>query len=218
VHVSSDDNITFRDVPINNYDNVEIGNGFNAFITFSDDEESVQVEANSNLQHLIIAKISNNTLIVKMKNNVNVKGNPTLNVYISTKSIENFKATADSNIILENILVTNDAYISLSADSSFSGELDVENLDLRATADVTADLYGYVSYLNANLSADVRLSDYDLVVDDLKLKMFADCDAHLTINNTIYVDGKADCVLNYKGNATIIYKDLKADSKIRKMD
>ena len=217
-NVSSNEEITFRDIPIAEYNSVEIGNGFNAFITFSDTEEFIQVESNSNLQHVIIAEINNDMLTVKLKNNVNVKGNPTLNVYINAKFIENFKASADSNITLENILVANKAYISLSADSSFSGELNVENLDLKATADVSADLFGYVSYLSANLSADVRLSNYDLLVEDLKLIMVADCDANLTVNNTIHVNGKADCVLNYKGNATIIYQDLKADSKIRKVD
>ena len=218
INVSAHDEITFRTIPLAEYNSVEIGNGFNAFITFTETEESIQVESNSNLQHVIIAEINNNILTVKLRNNVNVKGNPTLNVYINAKFIENFKASADSNITLENILDANKAYISLSADSSFTGELNVENLDLKAAADVSADLFGYVSYLNANLSADVRLSDYDLHVDDLKLTMSADCDANLTVNNTIHVNGKADCVLNYKGNATIIYQDLKADSKIRKVD
>ncbi|WP_298535390.1 DUF2807 domain-containing protein [uncultured Algibacter sp.] len=218
IRVSPGDTITLREVPVENYNSIEIGNGFNAFITFSEDSESIQVEGNSNLQDLIIAQIRDNKLTVKLKNRVNVKGNPTLNVYLSAKAIENFKATADSNITLENTLVANKAYISLSADSYFTGELDVKDLELRASADVRADLYGHIDYLNANLSADVRLSDYDLVVNDLKLKMVADCGANLTVKNSIYIDAKADCILKYKGNASIVYQDLKADARLVKMD
>ena len=106
----------------------------------------------------------------------------------------------------------------MSADSYFTGEIDVEDLKIKAAADVRADLYGYVGYLDANLSADVRLSNYDLIVDDLKLKMVADCDANLTVNHSISIDATADCVLNYKGRAEVVYQNLKADSKIRKVD
>ncbi|WP_415867164.1 GIN domain-containing protein [Thalassobellus suaedae] len=58
--------------------------------------------------------------------------------------------------------------------------------------------------MNANLSSDAKLTDYDLVVEDLKIGMAADCDANLTVTNTMDIDATADCVLRYKGNLEII--------------
>ncbi|GGZ70196.1 GIN domain-containing protein [Algibacter mikhailovii] len=218
IDVSPNDQITHRNISVEDYNSVEIENGFNAFITFSDSEESILVEGNTNLQHLIIAEIRDHILTVKLKNNVKVKGSPTLNVYIQSNSIENFKVTADSKITLENTLVSKSAYISMSADSYFTGELDIDDLKIKASADVRADLYGQVDFLDANLTADVKLSDYDLVINDLKLKMVADCDANLTVNKSIYLDANADCILTYKGDAQVVYQKLKADSKIRKVN
>jgi hypothetical protein len=218
VKVRADDSVTYRNVDISDYDSVEIANGFNAYIEFSETEESIEIEANESLQHLIIGTIQNNKLTVKVKNNVNIRGNATLNVYIKTKSIENFKVSADAKIVLENTLITDGVYISIAADSYFTGNIELDNLELYAAADAKAELSGHVNYLNANLSADVKLLNYNLNVKDLKIKMAADCDVFLTISNTIYIDAKADCMLSYKGNPTIIHQHLKADSKIKKAD
>ncbi|MFI1744021.1 GIN domain-containing protein [Thalassobellus sediminis] len=218
IRVSVNDTITYKDIPVSEYNTLEISNNFKAFVTFSDTEESIKIETNENLQDLVIATIKNNKLTVKLKNNIHINGSATLNVYITTKSITEFKVAADSKIYLENTLVEDDVNIQVTADSFFSGEVDINNLELKLSADAKADLYGSTSLLKTNLSADAKLSDYDLVVEDLIIDMAADCDANITVTNTIDIDATADCVLRYKGNADIIRKHLTANSRIKKMD
>lgn len=218
IRVTNDDLVTYRTVNIADYNAVEIASDFNAYITFSDTEESIEIEANDNLHDYIITRKEDNKLVVRIKNNVNIKGQETLNVYITTKSITDFSVAADSKIVLENALIENNAKIKVSADSFFSGEVHIDYLELKLSADAKADLYGNVGILNANLSADANLSDYDLQVEDLKMKMAADCDANITVTNTIDIEATADCTLRYKGDATIIYQKLTADSRIKKMD
>ncbi len=218
IRVTNNDVVTYRTVNITDYNAFEIANDFNAYITFSDTEESIKIEANDNLHDYIIATKEDNKLKVRLRNNVNIKGKETLNVYITTKSITDFSAVADSKIILENALIEDNVKINVTADSFFSGEVHVDYLDLKLSADAKADLYGNVGILNANLSADANLTDYDLHVENLKMKMAADCDANITVTNTIDIEATADCTLRYKGDAVIIYQKLTADSKIKKMD
>jgi hypothetical protein len=190
----------------------------NAYITFSDNEEYIEIEANENLHDYIIAKKDGDKLIVKLKNNINIKGRETLNVYITTPQIDRFEASADAQIHLQNALITTDAEIIVSADAYFTGEVDVDYLKVIASADSKADLYGYVDSLNAKLSADAQLEDYDLIVNDLKIDMSADCKANLTVLETINIDASADSVLRYKGDAVITHQNLNADSKIIKVN
>ncbi|MDO5980621.1 GIN domain-containing protein [Flavivirga spongiicola] len=218
IHVNANDIVTYRDVNITDYSSVKIANGFTAYITFSNTEESIKVEANENLHDYIIATKKNNELIIRFKNNFKIKGKETLNVYITTKPINNFYVTADSQIYLENTLVGDNAKIKITADSFFSGEVDVDYLELKAAADANADLLGSVNALNADLSADAKLSGYDLRIKDLKIKMMADCQANITVSKTINIEAFADCTLRYKGNATIIRENLKADSRIIKVN
>jgi len=214
--VSDSDTIKTRDISYSDFSAIKISNDFNAYITFSNTEERIEIEANDKLHQHIIAEIKDNTLIVKLKSNINIKGRETLNVYISTKSINNFSAAADSKIKLENALIAEDVTIKLSADSDFTGEVNVNNLNLKGAADTRTDLFGKVNNLDVNLSADSKLLNYDLEVKDLKIKMAADCKAYLTVTGTIDVDAVADCDLFYKGNATITNQRLVSDSRIIK--
>ncbi len=209
--------VTSRDVDITNYSSVEVSNDFIAYITFSDTEESIKIEANDNLHDYIIATKKNNELLICLKNNLKIKGKRTLNVYITTKSIKSFTAVDDSQIYLENTLAEDYVKIKVTSDSFFTGRVDADYLELTAAADAHVDLLGSVNTLNANLSADTKLSGYDLKIEDLKMKMSSDCQASVTITKTIDIDAIANCTLRYKGNATIIHKNLKADSKVIKI-
>lgn len=217
IRIDGNDYITSKNYDYSNYSGIEISDGFNAYITFSDTEESIEIEANDNLHPYIITTKHNNSLVIKLKNNINIKGPATLNVYIKTKSIINFKASADTKIYLQNKLTTNNVEVNLSADCFFGGELDINNLKYYGSADSRADLYGKVNFLEANLSADSKISGYGLEINDLKIKMSADCDAYLTVKETIDIDAFADCALFYKGNATIVNQNLRANSRVVKM-
>ncbi|GAA3608134.1 DUF2807 domain-containing protein [Flavivirga amylovorans] len=218
IRVNANDTVTYRDIDIINYTSVEIANGFTAYITFSDTEESIKVEANENLHDYIIATQKNNRLVIRLKNNIRIKGKETLNVYITTKPINDFIVTADSQIYFENTLVEDDVKIKVTADSFFSGEIEADYLEFDAAADANADLSGYVNIMKAKLSGDAKLSGYDLQIEDLKMKMTADCNANITVTKTIDIEAIEDCTLRYKGNATIIRENLKEDSRIIKID
>ncbi|MEP1488377.1 MAG: DUF2807 domain-containing protein [Algibacter sp.] len=218
IRVTSDDEITFKTIDITDFNTIEIANDMNAYITFSDTEEHIEIEANENLHKYITAKKEGDKLIVKLKNNLNIRGAETLNVYITTNQIDAFKALADAKIYLQNTLITNSAEITVSADSYFTGEVDVNYLKVAAFADAKVDVYGYVNTLSTKLSADAKLEGYDLIVNNLKIDMAADCDANLTVLETIDIDAAADCVLRYKGDAIIIHQNLRVDSKIIKVN
>ncbi|AUP77409.1 GIN domain-containing protein [Flavivirga eckloniae] len=218
IRVDSDDYITTRDIDITNYSSVEIANGFTARIKFSNTEESIKIEANHNLHNYIVATKRDNKLVIRFKNNYVIRGEETLNVYITTKSINNFTATADSQIYLDDLLVEDNVKVKISADSEFSGDIYADYLYLSATADSNIDLTGSVNILDANLSADSNLYGYGLQVKDLKMKMVSDCDTHITINKTIDIEAVSGCTLSYKGNATIVHQIVKADSRVIRVD
>ncbi|MBU3822209.1 DUF2807 domain-containing protein [Flavobacteriaceae bacterium XHP0103] len=218
INVRGNDVTTFSNLDYTGFTGLEVSGGFKVYVTFSETEESVQIEANENLHQFIETSLVNNSLVVKLKNNINIKGQPTLNIYITTKSINEFSAIADTNIYLENTLIADNVKINISSDSAFSGELFANTLNLKAMADANADLKGSINKLNADLTADAKLLSYNLNVKDLKLNMVADCDAFLTVTNTIDVDASADCLLRYKGDAVITYQHLTADSRIEKIN
>ncbi|NJB69791.1 hypothetical protein GGR42_000253 [Saonia flava] len=206
--------VTVQEVSYLDYTALSVSDDFNAYVTFSDTEEKIEIEASRNLHDRIIVRKDGDKLYIKMENNLNIKGQETLNIYITTKQITDFEAKGDSRIVLENLLDAQSAKIELSGDSYFTGELFLNDLKLVAKGDSKADVYGDVGLLYVELTGDSTLKDYDLEVDDLLMDLRGDSDAYLTVKNTIDIDARGDSVLRYKGNAVITHVNLSGDSKI----
>ncbi len=210
--------ISTKSISVLDYTALEVANDFNVYITFSDIEEEVKIEANDNLQEYIVTNITDNKLRIKLKNNLIIKGKETLNIYIKTKNINDFSAYGDVKIELENTLETTAAKIKLFGDSYFSGEIIANKLDLELKGDSKTDIYGSIKNLSAKLTGDSNLDDYDLAVENINIELFGDSQAHLTVTNTINIEAAGDSSFFYKGNATIVSKQITGDSKMVKRD
>ncbi|MBJ6369239.1 GIN domain-containing protein [Snuella sedimenti] len=219
INVSGSNIITTKSINASNFSDLEVNGNFNVYVKFSDTETSLEIEANSNLHKYIITTVENNKLYIRLKDNIFIDGNSTLNVYITTKSITDFTAVGNSNMHLQNLLIEDNAKVNLLGNCQFLGEVAINNkLQIEASGDATVNLFGNAHILEADLAVNTTLLNYDLQVEHLKLKMFADCMANITVNSSISIDATVDCTLYYKGNATILNKDLSINSKLIKID
>lgn len=216
--IKASDEISTREYAFSDYSGLEVSGDFDAFVRFSDTEESIEIEANDNLQDKIIVSKDGNTLKIRLENNVSVRGNAIMKAYITTRTISDYRASGDSYIQLESPLITDNMSVDVLGDSRFTGEIEANNLFVELNGDSEIDVFGTVTTLNADLSGDSELKDYDLVVEDLILKLSGDSEVFLSISETIDVDASGDSVLNYRGNAEIIRQRLTGDSKIQKRD
>lgn len=212
--IKASNDVTIETANVSNYSGLKVSNEFNAYVTFSDTEEKIEIEANDNLHRKIVVEKDGDYLVVKMKRHTIVRGRTTLNVFITTKNINKFNASGDSQIQLNSPLTTSYADINLSGDSYFSGELFVENLKIDAKGNSEASIFGTVDRLNVELKGASELKDYDLEVDDLIIELRGASDARLTANNTIDIEARGDSRLRYKGNADVTHQNLSGNSKV----
>lgn len=216
--IRASNEISNREYNFTEYSGLEISGDFNAFVRFSETEERIEIEANENLHNKILVTKDGNTLKIRLQNNTNIRGNATLNAYITTRNISNYWVSGDSDIELETVLVTDNASIDVRGDSGFTGEIDVNTIFIDLKGDSEADIFGTATQLDGDLSGDSKLKDYDLSVNDLNLKLSGDSTAFLSVTNTIDIDASGDSELNYRGDAEIIRQRLTGDSKINKRD
>ncbi|AWX45542.1 hypothetical protein HME9304_02563 [Flagellimonas maritima] len=216
--IRASNSVTTTAYSFSNYSALEIHGDFDAFVTFSDTEEAINIEANSNLQDKIVVSKSGNVLKIRLQDNLTISGNVTLKIYISTNNISRFEIFGDSSVTLENALIAENAEFNLFGDSQFLGEIALDRLSLNARGDSSVNLFGTVTSLDATLSGDSFLEDYDLIVDDLDIKLNGDSEAYLSVTNTIDMNASGDSELNYKGNAEIVRLQLSGDARISKRD
>ncbi len=216
--IKADKEVTIVDVDFSGYTGLDLSDAFNAYITFSDSEEKIQIEANKNIHDKIRVTKEGNILKIKLKNHTNIRGKVTLNVYITTKNITHFNASGASDIILENKLTAQNVKLDLSGAAEFSGELSVNRLELDSSGASDIDIYGNADQFDANLSGSSTLKNYDLVVGQLDITLSGASDAFLSVTERIDIDASGASTLKYKGNAVIGNKNLSGASEIIKKD
>jgi hypothetical protein len=206
--------VTSREINFSGYSALNVSHAFDTYVRFSDTEEKIEIEANENLHDKIIVEMVNGSLRIRFWDHINIKGNPTLNAYIVTKSINNFNLSGASKVTLDSELVASDVSIELSGASEFTGELDLEQLDLQAGGASYIDIFGEVGHLDASLSGASTLKDYDLTVGALDIRLSGASDAYLSVAETIDIDASGASKLRYKGNPDIIKRKLSGASEI----
>lgn len=207
------------EVNLSGYTGLRVSNAFNAHVAFSDTEEKIIVEANSDIQDRIVVKLEGNDLVVRLKRFTSIRGNATLNVYITTKNIHFFDISGASSITLDSPLELDTAgHIEISGASHFRGELRASDLEIDASGASDLDIYGEVGFLDAALSGASNLREYDLSVDQLDMRLSGASNAFLTVQEKIDIKASGASTLNYKGGAEFGRRELTGASEVRKRD
>lgn len=157
---------------------LQVATDFNAYVTFSETEERVEIEANDNLFKRMDVYMEGNKLVVKLENNIRVKGRETLNLYVTTKNISWFKASSDAAIFLENPLIASHVSIDLSSDAHFIGDVVADDFELRAESDSDAEIYLEADNAYFDLSSNAYM-DGEATVGDAVARLSSDATVDL---------------------------------------
>ncbi|MDT0621454.1 head GIN domain-containing protein [Croceitalea vernalis] len=206
--------VTSREFSFTNYDGLEVGGAFEVFVRFSETEERIEIETNSNLQDRLIVRVDETTLKIRPKDNLQVKGNPTFRAYITTSNLLNFNLSGATTLALEDEWITDIGNIRMSGASNFTGGLMAKELEVQASGASDLDLFGSANSLNARLSGSSTVKNYDLSINDLIIDLSGSSDAFLTVNETIDIKASGASTLNYKGSPKSIIQDLTGTSEL----
>ncbi|MFC4221315.1 head GIN domain-containing protein [Flagellimonas marina] len=193
------DEVSTRNYDFENITALQVATDFNAYVTFSETEERVEIEANDNLFNKMDVFMEGNKLVVKLENNIRVKGRETLNLYITTRNINWFKASSDAAIFLENPLHANSVSINLSSDGHFIGDIVSEDFELKAESDSDAELYLEAKNAYFDLSSGAYL-DGEATIDNAVFRLSADATADL-LGTVDHVDAILSSDAELKGYA-----------------
>ena len=210
-------NITKENHEVGSFTGLDVSTDFKAFITFSN-KTSVQIESDDNMHQHIKVEVEGNTLVIRQKGPINVKGRETLVAHISVPSLKYIKASGDAIVKLENKLTADELRVSLSGDSKLDGELAVGEMEAEVRGDSYLTLSGTANMLDARVRGDSHLKSFDFKVGSLKLNLSGDSIAKLTINESMDVDISGDSVMKYKGSPKVEHQRVRGDSELAKED
>ena len=198
---------------------IDVSDVFNVYVSFSETEESVQVEASANIHSLIEMSQVGNKLIVGLHKNTSFpSGAPVLNVYIKTATLSKVKAQGASSIVFENPLETSQFDIDITGAAKVSGRIEVVDLVAKLIGAANLDISGHSDSFEIDAEGASEMTGFDFDTNTLKTNLKGGSNISLVVNQKLEVSATGASNVRYKGNGIIDKQYLSDASQIINMN
>ena len=217
--VTPSTNVTTVTKTISGYTGVDVSEPFMVYVTFSDTEETIRIEANANLQQYITCEKQNDLLMISIDDNVDISGgNTVLKVYISTKQLDAFYGTGASSIQLQNELIGSNLMVELTGACTFTGTINVNQFNSELTGGSILNIVGNSGSFNIEATGASNMESYDFTTNDFTADLEGASNVYLTVQQELDVTATGASNVYYKGDGVIVNQNLSGGSQIIKMD
>lgn len=214
IRVTPSSQLTTRTHAINRLQELRISDPFEVYVTFSETERTLQIEANDNLHSLIEVEEINGHLSIQVKDDSRISGQPVLKVYLTTNALDAIDAQGTAEIYLQNTWQKNQAEVVLSGDSHLRGTIDVTTLTADLTGASSLDIEGTAQQFDIEATGASEMTGFDFSTDQLTADLNGASELNLTVNEEMSVEASGASIVRYRGNAVITYQNLSGGSKI----
>jgi hypothetical protein len=209
--------VVTQTVPATDINYLDVSSLFNVYVTFSGTEESVIIESNENLQSLIDVEHSNGRLIVELED-ARIIGDPVLNVFITTKSIEKIVGEGAVTFKFENQLDNSHIEIELTGASKLSGNINTDVISAKIEGASKLDLTGFANNSSITAYGASDMTGFNFVTNKLNTKLEGGCSVSLTVQQSLKVDARGASKVYYKGTGVVESQKLNDASEIIKVN
>ena len=210
--------VTTTDFPASGVSQLAISDVFHVYVSFSETEESVRVEANENLHSFIEMNQTGDHLSVGLEKNTNISGAPVLNVYITTTSLSRVLAEGASSVEFYDALHNDQLEIELTGASKFKGSLETGTLTTHIEGASEMEIDGSCTNFQIDASGASEMTGFSFVSDHLSADLTGGSEIALTVQQKLDVTASGASKVYYKGNGVIENQNLEDASQIIKMN
>ena len=218
INVSPSGDVTTSNISVLKFNNLNVQDIFKVYVNFSETEESVQIEANSNIHQLVEIDQTGESLNIKLKRNTRISGIPVLNVYIKTKSLEKVKAEGAALVVFQNSLNGNILELELTGASNFIGSISVDELYSDIYGASNMDVTGSSNSIEINAEGACSMTGFEFETNQLKANINGASNVSLTVNQSLNVTASGGSKVYYKGDGVIVNQKVKDSSGIIKLN
>jgi hypothetical protein len=179
---------------------IEVSGAYNIVLK-QDSFTSVSVEADENLQPLIITKLEGNKLVIK--NNKSICSSKELKINITNPDIKNISMSGAVDLKTTNTFKSRELTIDVSGMADMTLDLNVQNLDISCSGSCDLNLKGSAENVKADLSGAADIKAFDLVTKKFKLSSSGAGSANVNVSEKLDVEISGAASVNYKGNPSV---------------
>ncbi|MFI0430637.1 head GIN domain-containing protein [Mariniflexile sp. HMF6888] len=212
--IEGNGNVTIEKRNINQpFSAIKATEGLNVYVTQSDNED-ISVEADENLQDIIITEVVDNVLKIHTKKNIGKYTSK--KVMVSFRDISSMIATSGSNVKSTNTLVVKHLDLETSSGSHVDLSINAANLNCKSSSGSNLKLSGKTIKLTAEASSGSTIKAKDMEAQSSYAN--ASSGANITVNTSKELTAKASSGghITYFGNPEKVTKNDSVSGSITK--
>ncbi|MGM5470035.1 head GIN domain-containing protein [Flavobacteriaceae bacterium LMO-SS05] len=194
------------------FDHIEVSRGLDVYLTQSD-HERIEVEADENLQDIIITEVKGNVL--KIYADENIRRSESQKVFVNFKTVSRISSSSGSDVFSTNTITTKKLELSTSSGSDMELHIDTEIVTCDSSSGSDLKLSGktHTLYAEASSGSDIKAGNLNAISSQVK----ASSGANITVNTSEELIAKASSGgdIRYYGNPEKVQKSDGASGSIR---
>lgn len=212
--VKGNGKVTVEDRTINgSFSSIRAAEGLNVFLTQGNDTK-ISVEADENLQELILVEVEDNVLKIHTKKNIG--RSKAKNVMVEFKDVSGISGSSGSSVKSTSTIATKHLDVHGSSGSSIKLEVATDVLDCDSSSGSSIKLSGETNRFIADASSGSLIKAQDLVAQNSNAE--ASSGANVSVNTLESLVAKASSGgnISYYGNPKSVEKSDGVSGSISK--
>lgn len=201
---------------VSGFTGVEVSTGIDVYLTQGDDFEVV-VEADENLQEVILTELKGDRLVVRT-DHVNIRSARSKKVHVTLPELTELKISSAGDCVGQTPFRCGDLRLSISSAGDLTLEVDADRIDLDISSSGDARLAGSAAELNASLSSAGDLNAFDLVAGKVDVNVSSAGDARVHATEELRMTASSAGNIYYRGDAEVVHSSRSSAGSIVRRD
>ncbi|CAH8293708.1 putative autotransporter adhesin-like protein [Mariniflexile fucanivorans] len=212
--VKGNGHVTVENRPINKpFTAINASEGLDVYLTQSDDA-SISVEADDNLQELIITEVIDNVLKIHTKENI---GSCTSKkIIVSFKDVTSITATSGSDVKSTNTFIIKDLNLETTSGSDMNLDVNTVSLNCKSTSGSDLILSGKTIKLIAEATSGSAIEAADLIAESSQVTATSGADITVNTSKELTANATSGADIKYLGNPEVVNKSDSSSGSIKK--
>jgi hypothetical protein len=187
---------------ISGFTAVEVSTGIDVYLTQGDGFE-VMVEADENLQDVILTELKGDRLVVRT-DHVNIRSAKSKKVHVTLPELSELKISSAGNCVGQTPFQCEDLRLSISSAGDLTLEVEADRIDLDISSSGDARISGSAAIFDASLSSAGDLNAFDLVAGVVDVSVSSAGDARVHATEEITMNASSAGNIYYRGDAKVV--------------
>jgi Putative auto-transporter adhesin, head GIN domain len=197
----------------NDFNQIKVSRGLDVYIT-QGDAVNLKVQADENLQDIIITKVENNVLRIYADENINYAASK--KVMLTFKNIEKITATSGSDVYATNTITTEDLELNTTSGSDMEITVNANTIDCNSSSGSDLRISGKTEKLFAEASSGSDINAGELMATSGEVRATSGADITVNTSKELYAKASSGGDIKYYGNPEKVSAKDGTSGSIRK--